>query len=395
MIATVPELLEEFQAGRPIVLVDDQNRENEGDLVIAAEFASPAAITLMAREACGLICVCLTPERAAQLDLSPMVVHNTDPNATAFTVSVDAQENSTGISAFDRAATVAKLIDQQAKPQDFRRPGHIFPLVGRPGGVLRRAGHTEAALDLARLAGLKPAAVICEIMGEDGHMRRLDDLVSFARDRGLKIGTIADLIAFRLQHGDGFVQEVARAKLPTDLGEFTLIGFEDTLQGGEHLAMTMGDLEAGPVLVRVHSECLTGDALHSLRCDCGAQRDAALAAIAAEGRGVLVYLRQEGRGIGLLNKIRAYALQDQGQDTVQANLSLGFPADLRDFGIGAQILHALGVRAMRLLTNNPKKLHALEGFGLVITERVPLKVGANPHNQRYLDTKQSKLGHLL
>lgn len=394
MIASIPELLAELQAGRPIVLLDDENRENEGDIVMAAEHATPHWINFMAREACGLICVTLTPERASELDLSLMVNKNTDPNGTAFTVSIDATSNTTGISAYDRSETILKMVDAATQPQDFRRPGHIFPLISRPGGVLRRAGHTEAATDLARLAGLYPAGVICEVMGPDGRMSRYPELVEFAEKHQLKIGTIADLIAYRLNI-DPFVKVVAEASLPTTWGQFRMIGFQDTLSGQEHVALVMGDIDPEGTLVRMHSECLTGDVFHSLRCDCGAQRDAALAAIAQEGRGVLVYLRQEGRGIGLLNKIRAYALQDQGADTVEANLMLGFPADLRDFGIGAQILHTLGVRNIRLLTNNPRKLNSLDGFGLKIVERVPVHVGQNIHNQNYLDTKKDKMGHLL
>ncbi|GGR93936.1 bifunctional 3,4-dihydroxy-2-butanone-4-phosphate synthase/GTP cyclohydrolase II [Deinococcus sedimenti] len=392
-LASIPELLAELRAGRPVILVDDENRENEGDLLMPAATATPEWVNFMAREGRGLICVTLTPERARTLDLTPMVGSSTDPNGTAFTVSVDHVSNSTGISAFDRAATIAALMDDAAKPADFRRPGHIFPLVARPGGVLRRAGHTEAGCDLARLAGFPPAGVICEIMGDDGEMSRLPDLLAFGERHGLKVGSIEALIAYRLEH-DPFVQLVAEAKLPTEYGEFRLVGFEDTLSGAEHVALVMGDVTPEPLLVRVHSECLTGDGFHSLRCDCGPQRDAAMQAIATEGRGVLVYLRQEGRGIGLLNKIRAYHLQDGGADTVEANLQLGFPADARDFGIGAQMLHLLGARQLRVLTNNPRKLHSLGGFGLEVVERVPLHVGHNEHNTAYLNTKAAKLGHI-
>ncbi|MXV20545.1 bifunctional 3,4-dihydroxy-2-butanone-4-phosphate synthase/GTP cyclohydrolase II [Deinococcus xianganensis] len=392
-LASIPELLAELRAGRPVILVDDENRENEGDLLMPAATATPEWVNFMAREGRGLICVTLTPDRAGALDLTPMVGSSTDPNGTAFTVSVDHVSNSTGISAFDRAATIAALMDEAAKPTDFRRPGHIFPLVARPGGVLRRAGHTEAGCDLARLAGFPPAGVICEIMGDDGEMSRLPDLLAFGERHGLKVGSIEALIAYRLEH-DPFVQLVAEAKLPTEYGEFRLVGFEDTLSGAEHVALVMGDVTPDPLLVRVHSECLTGDGFHSLRCDCGPQRDAAMQAIAAEGRGVLVYLRQEGRGIGLLNKIRAYHLQDGGADTVEANLQLGFPADARDFGIGAQMLHLLGARQLRVLTNNPRKLHSLGGFGLEVVERVPLHVGHNEHNTAYLSTKAEKLGHI-
>ena len=392
-LASIPELLAELRAGRPVILVDDEHRENEGDLLMPAATATPEWVNFMAREGRGLICVTLTPDRARALDLTPMVGSSTDPNGTAFTVSVDHVSNSTGISAFDRAATIAALMDDAARPTDFRRPGHIFPLVARPGGVLRRAGHTEAGCDLARLAGFAPVGVICEIMGDDGEMSRLPDLLTFGERHGLKVGSIEALIAYRMEH-DPFMQLVAEARLPTEHGEFRLVGFEDTLTGAEHVALVMGDVTPDPLLVRVHSECLTGDGFHSLRCDCGPQRDAAMQAIAAEGRGVLVYLRQEGRGIGLLNKIRAYHLQDGGADTVEANLQLGFPADARDFGIGAQMLHLLGARQLRVLTNNPRKLHSLGGFGLEVVERVPLHAGRNAHNAAYLSTKAAKLGHL-
>ncbi|GMA17357.1 bifunctional 3,4-dihydroxy-2-butanone-4-phosphate synthase/GTP cyclohydrolase II [Deinococcus metallilatus] len=392
-LTPIPELLAELRAGRPVILVDDEHRENEGDLLMPAAAATPEWVNFMAREGRGLICVTLTPERARALDLTPMVMASTDPNGTAFTVSVDHASNSTGISAYDRAATIRALLDPASRPADFRRPGHIFPLVARPGGVLRRAGHTEAACDLARLAGFEPAGVICEIMNDSGEMSRLPELLAFGERHGLKVGSIEALIAYRLQH-DPFMARVAEARLPTEYGEFRLVGFEDTLSGAEHVALVLGEVNEEPLLVRVHSECLTGDAFHSLRCDCGPQRDAALRAIAAEGRGAFVYLRQEGRGIGLLNKIRAYDLQDQGADTVEANLRLGFPADARDFGIGAQMLHLLGAKRLRVLTNNPRKLHSLGGFGLEVVERVPLHVGHNPHNAAYLATKARKLGHL-
>ncbi|PTA67074.1 GTP cyclohydrolase II [Deinococcus arcticus] len=392
-LALIPELLAELRAGRPVILVDDEGRENEGDLLMPAATATPEWINFMAREGRGLICVTLPPDRARALELTPMVGSSTDPNGTAFTVSVDHVSNSTGISAYDRAATVAALLDEGAQPADFRRPGHIFPLVARPGGVLRRAGHTEAGCDLARLAGFPPLGVICEIMGDDGEMSRLPDLLTYGQKHGLKVGSIEALIAYRLEH-DPFMRLVAEARLPTAYGEFRLVGFEDSLSGAEHVALVMGEVGPAPLLVRVHSECLTGDGFHSLRCDCGPQRDAAMRAIAQEGRGVLVYLRQEGRGIGLLNKIRAYGLQDGGADTVEANLQLGFPADARDFGIGAQMLHLLGARQLRVLTNNPRKLHALGGFGLNVVERVPLHVGQSVHNTAYLQTKRAKLGHL-
>jgi len=392
-LAPVSELLLELRAGRPVILVDDENRENEGDLLMPAATATPEWINFMAREGRGLICVTLTPERAKQLDLTPMVGSSTDPNGTAFTVSVDHTGNTTGISAFDRAATIAALMDGAAQPVDFRRPGHIFPLVARPGGVLRRAGHTEAACDLARLAGFAPIGVICEIMGDDGEMSRLPDLLTFGKKHDLKVGSIEALIAYRMEH-DPFMVWVAEAELPTEYGTFRIVGFEDAISGAEHVALVMGEVTPEALLVRVHSECLTGDGFHSLRCDCGPQRDAAMQAIAAEGRGVLVYLRQEGRGIGLLNKIRAYHLQDGGADTVEANIQLGFPADARDFGIGAQMLHLLGARQLRVLTNNPRKLHALGGFGLEVVERVALHAGHNEHNAAYLKTKANKLGHI-
>ncbi|CAM3610703.1 bifunctional 3,4-dihydroxy-2-butanone-4-phosphate synthase/GTP cyclohydrolase II [Deinococcus frigens] len=394
-LSPVSELLLDLRAGRPVILVDDENRENEGDLLMPAATATPEWVNFMAREGRGLICVTLTPERAQRLDLTPMVVagRSTDPNGTAFTVSVDHTGNTTGISAFDRAATIAALLDDAAQPADFRRPGHIFPLVARSGGVLRRAGHTEAACDLARLAGFAPVGVICEIMGDDGEMSRLPDLLTFGQKHGLKVGSIEALIAYRMEH-DPFMVRVAEAELPTEYGPFRIVGFQDSINGAEHVALVMGEVTPEPLLVRVHSECLTGDGFHSLRCDCGPQRDAAMRAIAAEGRGVLVYLRQEGRGIGLLNKIRAYHLQDGGADTVEANEQLGFPADARDFGIGAQMLHLLGARQLRVLTNNPRKLSALGGFGLDVVERVALHAGHNEHNAGYLKTKADKMGHI-
>ncbi len=392
-LSPIPELLEELRAGRPVIVVDDEGRENEGDLLMPAGAATPEWVNFMAREGRGLICVTLPPERAAALNLTPMVGASTDPNGTAFTVSVDHVSNSTGISAFDRAATIAALVREDATPDEFRRPGHIFPLVARPGGVLRRAGHTEAGCDLARLAGFAPLGVICEIMGDSGEMSRLPDLLVFAEKHGLKVGSIADLIAYRLAH-DPFMEVAAEARLPTRFGEFRLVGFQDTLSGAEHVALVMGEVTPEPLLVRVHSECLTGDAFHSLKCDCGPQLDAAMQAIAQEGRGAVIYLRQEGRGIGLLNKIRAYALQDQGADTVDANLKLGLPADARDFGIGAQMLHLLGARDLRIMTNNPLKLHSLSGFGLNVVERVPLHVGHTHENAAYLQTKRDRMGHL-
>uniref|UniRef100_A0A7V4A253 Riboflavin biosynthesis protein RibBA n=1 Tax=Thermus tengchongensis TaxID=1214928 RepID=A0A7V4A253_9DEIN len=395
-LASVKELMEELRQGRPVVLVDDEDRENEGDLIMAAEHVTPEWVNFMLKECRGLLCVALTEQRAKALDLPLMVERNQDPQGTRFTVSVDARGTTTGISAFERAATIRLLADPEATAQDFRRPGHIFPLVARPGGVLRRAGHTEATVDLLRLAGLRPVGSLIEILKEDGTMARLPDLLDFAKKHGLKVGTIADLIRYRLEKGDLYVKREAEALLPTRFGEFRILGYRDTLTGEEHAALVMGGWDPEePILVRMHSECLTGDALHSLRCDCGFQRDLALERISKEGKGVLVYLRQEGRGIGLVNKIRAYHLQDQGLDTVEANLALGFPPDLRDYGVGAQILYDLGVRKMRLLTNNPRKVKALSGFGIEIVERIPLRAGDNPHNERYLQAKKEKLGHWM
>jgi 3,4-dihydroxy 2-butanone 4-phosphate synthase/GTP cyclohydrolase II len=375
--------------------VDDENRENEGDIIIPAEFASEQNIAFTIRYTGGVICLAMSNALADHLELPPMVEHNAAKRGTAYTVSIEAAQGiDTGISAKDRALTIRTTVRDGVTARDLVRPGHVFPLRARDGGVLRRAGHTEAAVDLARLAGFQPVAAVSELMHDDGTMMRMGALLEFAAHHGFAVGTIADLIGYRLAH-DTFVTRVASAKLPTAYGDFVLHGFEDALSGSEHVALTMGTVDDGaPVLVRMHSECLTGDALHSLRCDCGAQRDAALAAIAAEGRGVLVYLRQEGRGIGLLNKIRAYALQDGDIDTVEANLRLDFAADLRDYGVGAQILHSLGVQRLRLLTNNPRKVAGLSGYAMEIVERVPLHAGKNPHNERYLATKVAKLGHL-
>lgn len=395
-LARTEELLEELRRGRPVVLVDDEDRENEGDLVMAAERVTPEWVNFMLKECRGLLCVALTEERAKALDLRPMVENNQDPQGTLFTVSVDAKGVTTGISAYERAATTRLLADLEATPKDLRRPGHIFPLIARRGGVLRRAGHTEATVDLLRLSGLTPVGSLIEILKEDGTMARLPDLLDFAERHGLKVGTIADLIRYRLEKGDLYVKREAEASLPTRLGEFRILAYRDTLTGEEHAALVMGEWTPDePVLVRMHSECLTGDALHSLRCDCGFQRDLAMQRIAQEGKGVLVYLRQEGRGIGLVNKIRAYALQEEGLDTVEANLALGFPPDLRDYGVGAQILYDLGVRKMWLLTNNPRKIRALSGYGIEVVERIPLKAGENPHNERYLAAKKEKLGHWM
>lgn len=397
MLSPIPELIEELRAGRPIILVDDEDRENEGDLVIAAEHITPEQMAFIIRHTGGVVCLAMSEAWADRLDLPPMVKDNTAPRGTAFTVSMEAREGvTTGISAADRATTVRLAARRDASPSDFVRPGHIFPLRAQNGGVLRRAGHTEASVDLCALAGLNPVAVISELMHDDGHMMRLPAILSFAQQHGLKVGTIADLIRYRLEQGDGYVQRAAEATLPTRFGLFRILGYQDTLTHQEHAALVMGDLSGdSPVLVRMHSECLTGDSLHSLRCDCGFQRDLALERIAQEGRGALVYLRQEGRGIGLINKLKAYSLQDQGLDTVEANWALGFPADLRDYGVGAQILRDLGIRKIRLLTNNPRKVRALQGFGLEIVERLPVQGGNNPHNRRYLVAKRERLGHWL
>ena len=395
-LATVDALLAELRAGRPVIMVDDANRENEGDMIIPAEKVTAELIAFTIRYTGGVICLAMPNELADRLELPPMVEHNSAPRQTAYTVSIEARHGvGSGISAADRATTIKTTVKAGVTAADLVRPGHVFPLRARDGGVLRRAGHTEAAADLCRLAGFQPVGAISELMHDDGTMMRLPALLEFARTHGLKVGTIADLIAYRLEQ-DMFVKAIASAKLPTELADFTVHAFRDDIAGNEHVALSLGDIANGePVLVRVHSECLTGDSLGSLRCDCGAQRDAALELIAKEGRGVLVYLRQEGRGIGLLNKIKAYALQDHGADTVEANEQLGFPPDLRDYGVGAQILRHLGVRALRLLTNNPRKLAALAGYGMRLIERVPLQVGRNPHNQQYLATKAHKLGHMF
>jgi 3,4-dihydroxy 2-butanone 4-phosphate synthase/GTP cyclohydrolase II len=394
-LASIAEAIEEIRAGRMVVVVDDERRENEGDLVMAAEKATPEQINFMIKEGRGLICVALTEERRKKLQLPFMTAENTDSMGTAFTVSVDSAEATTGISAAERALTIKQLADPATAPEDLRRPGHIFPLQAREGGVLKRAGHTEAAVDLTRLAGLRPVGVICEIMNEDGTMARLPDLQTFAAQHGLKIISIADLIRYRRRR-EKLVRRVTETRFPSCWGEFKLVAYEETLTGETHLALVKGEVsEEENILVRVHSECLTGDALGSMRCDCGKQLAAAMVALEKEGRGVLVYMRQEGRGIGLLNKCKAYSLQDQGRDTVEANLELGFPADLRDYGIGAQILADLGLTTIRLLTNNPRKIAGLAGYGLEVIQRVPLVIEANDFNRAYLQTKQEKLGHIL
>ncbi len=395
-LSSIHEAIEEIKAGRFVIIVDDEDRENEGDLVLAAEKVTPEAINFMATHGRGLICLPIIGQRLDELRIPMMVSENTSKFSTAFTVSVEAKRGvSTGISTSDRTKTVKTVIDPATKLEDLTQPGHMFPLRARDGGVLVRAGQTEAAVDLAKLAGLYPAGVICEIMNEDGTMARFPQLEVIAERFGLKIISVADLIAYR-RHHEKLVRRVAEAKLPSRYGEFTAIAYRSEIDSDEHLALVMGDISTEkPVLVRVHSECLTGDVFGSLRCDCGEQVALAMQSIAEEGRGVFLYMRQEGRGIGFHNKIRAYALQDKGLDTVEANLSLGFEADLRNYGIGAQILADLGLHEIRLLTNNPKKVIGLEGYGLKVMETIPLVTPPNPHNLHYLETKQKKLGHLL
>jgi 3,4-dihydroxy 2-butanone 4-phosphate synthase/GTP cyclohydrolase II len=394
--ATIDEALEDIRQGGMVVVCDDEERENEGDLTMAAQFATPEAINFMAKEGRGLICLSLTAERCDEMGLDLMAAKNESPFETPFTVSVEARAGvTTGISAHDRAHTIQVAIDPESSPRDLVQPGHIFPLKSRPGGVLERTGQTEAAVDLARLAGLNPSGVICEVMNDDGTMARVDDLVEYTRRHGLKMITVADLIRYRRRH-DKLVERVVSTKLPTGFGDFDAIGYRELVGGKHHVALVKGDVDGREdVLVRVHSECLTGDVFHSLRCDCGEQLEAALAQIEREGRGVLLYLCQEGRGIGLLAKLEAYKLQEGGLDTVDANLKLGKAADLRDYGIGAQILVDLGLSSIRILTNNPKKIRGLEGYGLSVSEQIPIEQAPNPHNAGYLRAKREKLGHSL
>ena len=394
----VADAIEDVRRGKVVIVADDEDRENEGDLVCAAEAVTPEIINFMTKHGRGLICAALTKERADELDLPLMTEENSDPQGTAFTVSVDAHRRfgvTTGISAHDRAKTVQVLIDPASRPQDLRRPGHVFPLRAKAGGVLRRVGQTEAAVDLARLAGFTPAGVICEILKEDGTMARRPELEGFAQEHGLRFITVAQLVNYRLQK-ERLVSRIAEAKLPTAYGEFTVIGYQSLIDEREHLALVKGEIAGvDNVLVRMHSECLTGDVFASTRCDCGEQLATAMERIEREGRGAVVYLRQEGRGIGLGNKLRAYSLQDQGQDTVEANATLGFKPDLRDYGIGAQILLDLGLHSIRILTNNPRKVVGLDGYDLTITGREPLRVKPGRHNRIYLEAKRTKLGHIL
>ncbi len=394
--ATVDEALAEIAAGRMVVVVDDEDRENEGDLVMAAEHVTPEAINFMAKHARGWICLALTPERCAELDLELMTAKNETPYETPFTVTIEAREGvTTGISAADRAQTIRVASDPKNGPEAIVKGGHVNPLKAKPGGVLERTGHTEASVDLARLAGCTPSGVICEIMNDDGSMARVDDLKAYCELHDLKMLTIADLIAYRRKN-DELIERVVSTAMPTAFGDFTVVGYRSLVDDKHHVALVKGEVDGkSDVIVRVHSECLTGDVFHSLRCDCGDQLAAALAVIEEEGQGVLLYLAQEGRGIGLLNKLKAYKLQEEGYDTVDANLKLGLPADLRDYGIGAQILVDLGLSSIRILTNNPKKIHGLEGYGLSVSEQIPIEPASNEHNAQYLETKRQRMGHTL
>ncbi|MCP3738932.1 bifunctional 3,4-dihydroxy-2-butanone-4-phosphate synthase/GTP cyclohydrolase II [Rossellomorea sp. BNER] len=395
MFNRIEEALEDLKAGKVVIVVDDEDRENEGDFISLAEKATPEIINFMAKEGRGLICTPITPEKAEALELYPMTDKNTDSHGTAFTVSVDHRTTTTGISAFERSTTVLELLKDSAQPRDFKRPGHVFPLVAKSGGVLKRAGHTEAAIDLARLCGAEPAGVICEIMNEDGTMARVPELVNMAEKFDLKLITIQDLIAYRRKQ-EQLIQKEVEINLPTEFGNFKAVAYTEVLTGQEHVALVKGEIDPNDsTLVRVHSECLTGDVFGSFRCDCGPQLDAALSQIEQEGRGVLLYMRQEGRGIGLVNKMKAYKLQEEGLDTVEANHKLGFADDLRDYGIGAQILKDLGITKMRLLTNNPRKIAGVNGYGLEVVERVAIQMPMKAENEQYLRTKHSKLGHLL